>query len=310
MSKFNIYNIQLLPTGDEQEVGIRGYKKLFSELRELNHKHLSAKTHLEFHYRVSSEIFVGPIDFSFPAGYVTGHFVRYRNTERVTDLATGRTLFTASRGKGGVVNRRDLPFVFDAKRHFFAIDSALKIRSENFAEALMQLLAPIAKQHFPNHDLTVNLISKPNGLENVFKTAVSYKTVSIHLHGPNGDDALDVLNEMRETKMQTLVLDVSAGSGRMLRLPEFVMRILRSVPGHGWSRLSYFVQEGEPGEQHERLQHYDTREQPRTFTIRHSPNDASEDEFLSRVASRLDSIDLNDGHSDDEDDDGNRDSAA
>lgn len=302
MAKFKIYNIQLLPTDDAAEVGVSGYKKLFAKLRDLNAKHLSAETHLAFHYHVSANIFVGPFDFNFPAGYVTGHFVRYRNTEKVTDLATGKTLFKAKRGKGGVVTRRDVPFVFDAKRHFFAIDSALEIRSENFISALFQLLSPIAQEHFPKHDLTVNLISKPNGLENVFRTAVSYKTVAIHLNGPNGTDALDVLGEMRDTKMQKLALDVSAGRGRMLRLPEFVKRILRSVPGHGWSTVSYFVQDGEPGEQRERQQTYDSREQPQTFIVHHSSNDASESDFFARVASRLEDIDIAATDLDDEDD--------
>ncbi|SDH41024.1 DUF4747 family protein [Janthinobacterium sp. YR213] len=292
MAKFKIYNIQLLPTDDATEVGVKGYKKLFAELRDLNSKHLSAKTHLEYHYHVSGNIYVGPFDFNFPAGYVTGHFVRYRNTEKVTDLATGKMLFKATRGKGGVVTRRDVPFVFDAKRHFLAIDSSLDVRSENFISALLQLLSPIAEEHFPKYDLTVNLISKPNGLENVLKTAVSFKTVAIHLNGPNGDDALDVLGEMRETKMQKLILDVSAGSGRMLRLPDFVKRILRSVPGHGWSTVSYFVQEGEPGEQRERLQNYDSREQPQTFIVHRSSNDTNESDFFARVASRLEGVDI------------------
>lgn len=292
MAKFKIYNIQLLPTDDAEEVGVSGYKKLFAELRNLNKKHLASKTHLDFHYQISSNIYTGPFDFSFPAGYVTGHFVRYRNTENVTDLATGKSLFTAKRGKGGVVTRRDVPFVFDAKRHFFAIDSALEIRSDNFISALRQLLSPIAQVHFPKHDLTVNLISKPNELENVFRTAVSYKTVAIHLNGPNGADALDILGEMRETKMQKLGLDVSAGSGRMPHLPEFVKRILRSVPGHGWSIVSYFVQDGESGEQRERQQTYDSREQPQTFIVHHTSNDPKEAEFFARVARRLNDIDI------------------
>jgi hypothetical protein len=56
--------------------------------------------------------------------------------------------------------------------------------------------------------------------------------------------------------------------------------------------LTYFVAEGEPGEQRERKQTYDSREQPQTFTVRHSANDTSEDDFLSRVAERLQEIDL------------------
>lgn len=304
MSKFNIYNIQLLPNDGAPEVGSAGYRKLFSKLRDLNQKHLRQKTHLNYHFHVSGDMYIGPLDFKFPAGHVTGHFVRYRNTETVTELATGKTLYSAKDGKAGVTNQRVVPFVFDSKRHFFAIDRQLIIRSQDFIDALDQLLRPIAEENFPDHELTVNLISKPNVLENVFRTAVSYKTVRIHLNGPNGSDALDVLGEMRDSQMQKLELDASGGNGRMSRLPEFVKKILRSVPGHGWSTVTYFVHEGEPGDLRERKQTYDSREQPQTFTVRHSSKDGSEDDFLDRVAAKLQEVDLSaeeeEGESDDD----------
>jgi hypothetical protein len=293
MSKFKIFNIQLLPFNDEKEVGVSGYKKLFAELRDINQKHLKAKTHLDFHYQVSSDIYMGPLDFKTPPGYVTGHFVRYRNTEVVTDLATGKALYYAKAGKGGATNIRVVPFVFNAEKHYFAIDGALGIRTPDFISALEGFLWPIVREYFPRYQLTVNLISKRNELENVFRTAESYKTVKIHLNGPNGSDAVDILGDMRDNKMQTLDLHVSGGDGRMTGLPSFVKQILRSVIGHGWSVITYFVRNREAPDERGRMQTYDSREQPLTFVVRHSPANSSEDGFMERVTQRLSSINPN-----------------
>lgn len=305
MAKFRIYNIQLLPTEDEAEVGVSGYKRLFARLRDENNAHLSANTHLNYHYPLNvdgGDIYLGPWDFHFPSGFVIGHFVRYRKTDKVTALTTGKTLFE-SKGKPAISTKYEIPFVFDAERHLFAIDSGRNLlpSAENFAKVLLHWLAPIAVKHFPNHSLTINLISRAKGLEEVFRTAVSYKTAYIHLNAPNGDDALDVLGEMRDSKMQKLVMDVSGGDGRMTKLPEFVKMILRSVPGYGWSTLSYFVNDGKPGEGKTRLQTYDSREQPLTFTMRHGSADRDEQGFLLRVADTLSRLDLSTADSNDDD---------
>lgn len=304
MAKFRIYNIQLLPQDDVEEVGVSGYKRLFARLRDENQSHLSANTHLNFHYPLKTDggdIYIGPWDFHFPSGYVTGHFVRYRKTDKVTALTTGKTLFE-SKGKPAVSTKHEIPFVFDANRHLFAIDAGgnLLPSADAFVKTLFHLLGSVAAKHFPNHTLTINLISRAKGLEEVFNTAVSYKTAFVYLNGPNGDDALDVLGEMRDSKMHKLTLDVSGGDGRMIKLPEFVKKILRSVPGHGWSTLSYFVSEGKPSEGKTRLQTYDSREQPLTFTMRHGSSDKDEEGFLLRAADTLSALDLSTADSDDE----------
>jgi hypothetical protein len=209
-------------------------------------------------------------------------------------LATGKALYYAKEGKGGATNIRVVPFVFDADKHYFAIDGALGVRTADFISALEGFLEPIVKASFPGYQLTINLISRRNELENVFRTAESYKTVKIHLSGPNGSDSVDILGDMRDNKMQTLDLNVSGGDGRMTGLPEFVKRILRSVMGHGWSVITYFVRDSSSPEGRGRMQTYDSREQPLTFVVRHSPANSSEDGFMERVTQRLSSVNPND----------------
>jgi len=297
MSKFKIFNVQLVPLDQEKEVGVSGYKKLFAQLRDLNQKFLRDKNHLEFHYHVNGDTYMGPLDFKPLPGFVTGHFVRYRNTEVVTDLATGRALYYAKAGKGGATNIKVAPFVFDAEKHYFAIDGVLGIRTEDFISALTQFLQPIAKEHFPRHELTINLISRRNDLETVFKNAVQYKTVKLHLNGPNGSDAVDILGDMRDNKIQTLELNASGGNGRMVGLPNFIKQILRSVIGHGYAVITYFEGDGHAEEGQLRRRTYDSREQPLTFTVRHSPGNPSEEDFLARTTHRLHELDINENGS-------------
>lgn len=98
MAKFRIYNIQLLP--DEEavdEVGALGYRKLFSELRDLNNTYLRDKTQALFHYGLPGDTYIAPHDFKFPAGSIYGNFCRYTKTDELTELRTGKTIFKAGK---------------------------------------------------------------------------------------------------------------------------------------------------------------------------------------------------------------------
>ncbi len=303
MAKFIIYNIQLLPNDDETpEVGVSGYKKLFSKLRELNSEHLKAKTQAEFHHPITADIYIGPIDFRFPSGYVCGHFVRYRKTDQVTELATGKNLYSSKGRTVGVTSQHKIPFVFDADRHLFAIAGGnLLPKPQPFIAILAKFFSSVAADNFPKHTLNINLISRANALEAVFNTAVAYKTVHVNLTAPNGHGAEDILREMRESKTQNVALHASGGKdGRMKDIPEFIKKILRAATGYGWSKLTYFINNGKPGEDKTRKEIYDSREAPRTFALKHSKNDTSEEDFLKRVAEKLGAIDISESVEEDE----------
>jgi hypothetical protein len=296
MAKFRIFNIQLLPNEDGiEEVGRAGYKKLFSELRDLNRQHLRDNTHTSFHYPLNGDVFVGPKEFHFPGGYVYGYFVRYTKADEITELRTGKTLFRASKSGKGVIGVTPIPYVFDTDRHLLAIDSANLPKSNFFLDALFRFLGPVQEQNFPDHELTVNLVSRRNAIEKVFQDAVAYKTVELMLSFRNGPATDDLLQELKESKTHQVTVRASAGAkGRMSKVPEFIKDLLRAASGLGWSRVTYFVPEPGAVKGTTKKETFDSREAPLTLTARHSAADDSDKNFFERVAEKLEEIDLDD----------------
>lgn len=298
MAKFRIYNIQLLPNEDGiNEVGVAGYRKLFSKLRDLNQRHLRARTLAQFHHRLPGDTFLGPLDFNFPSGFVYGDFARYTKADEVTELASGKTLYRAKGRVAAVTTKRLIPFVFDTRNHFFAIDEAggSLPKPAVFTGVLQRFLEDVASQNFPDHTLTVTLVSKANALEKVFAEAVAYKTVNLTMVFPNGHPAEKLLDQLRETKTQHLKIHASAGQkGRMSGIPDFLKTILRAATGLGQTHMTYFVQPPDAAPGVTRREVFNSDDTPYTFVVRHSSNDATELDFFERVADRLDNIDLSD----------------
>lgn len=294
MSKFLIFNIQLLPNQDGiAEVGRSGYRRLFSKLNELNKAHLRENTHTSFHYQLPADTFIGPKEFKFPSGYVFGYFVRYTKAEKITELRTGKTLFKAPRSGAGVVGILDIPFVFDTDRHLLAIDGINLPRTEVFIECLQKYLLPVQEINFPDHELTVNLISKPNAIERVFESATSYKVVDLTVSFQNGHATDQLLKELKDSKTHQLKLHASAGTkGQMSKLPEFIKDLLRAASSVGFSRVTYFVPLEGSVQGATKKQTFDSREAPLTMTARHSASDVSEEDFFARVAGKLDELNI------------------
>jgi hypothetical protein len=295
MAKFRVFNVQLLPNEDGiNEVGRSGYRKLFSELKKLNGDYLKASTHTTFHYKVAADTFIGPYDFNFPSGYVYGHFVRYSKASEITELRTGKTLYRAPRSGKEVSGIVKVPYVFDTTRHLLAIDGAALPKSESFVDALIRFLTPVQEASFPNHELTVNLVSRANAIEQVFQTALSYKVVELNLSFRNGPASDALLAELKESKTHQVKVCASAGpKGRMSKVPEFIKDLLRAASSLGWSRISYFVQQPDADKGVVKKAVFDSREAPLTLVARHSSSDTSEAEFFERVSEKLEELDLN-----------------
>lgn len=308
MAKFRIYNVQLLPNENGiNEVGVAGYRKLFSKLRDLNQRHLRARTLPQFHHRLPGDAFLGPLDFNFPSGFVYGDFARYTKADEVTELTSGKTLYRAKGRVAAVTTKRLIPFVFDTRNHFFAIDEAggSLPKPAVFTGVLRRFLEEVASENFPGHTLTVTLVSKVNALEKVFAEAVAYKTVDLTMAFPNGHPAEKLLDQLRETKTQQLKIHASAGQkGRMSGIPDFLKTLLRAAAGLGQTHVSYFVQAPDAAPGVTRREVFNSDDTPYTFIVRHSSNDTNDYDFFSRVADRLETIDLSDDVDTDSDEDG------
>lgn len=302
MAKFRVFNVQLLPNNDEiSEVGRAGYRKLFSGLNALNRQHLREKTHPSFHYGLPADTYIGPKDFNFPSGYVYGYFVRYTQADDITELRTGRTLYRVPKRGEGVMGVTDIPFVFDTDRHFLAIDGSSLPKSEVFVDALMRFLSPVQESHFPDHELTVNLISKQNAIEKVFSTAVAYKVVDLQVSFPNGHSVDQLLQELKDSKTHQVAVRASGGAkGRMSKIPEFIKDLLRAASSHGRSRITYYIPQPGAIDGVTKKAVFDSQEAPLTFAARRSAHDSSDEEFFGRVAEKLDELKTDDISIDDD----------
>jgi hypothetical protein len=282
MTKFYTYNIQLLPNDNvTAEVGTSGYKRLFSEFRALNKQHRTEKTLEEFHQHISGDLFIGPDKFYVKESYVYGYFVRYTKTDVVTNLNSRRTVFQND-GKATTVSKsEDVPFVFDAKRHYFCIEGNNVLSAAFMEEALKKFLTSIAEAHFPNHELSVNAVSEPSSLESIISKAISFKNVDLRATFENGhDDTQGVLKQLKDSKTKTLRVQASGGNATMNKLPPFIEELARAAVITGALSLTYFVSGSA------KRQTYNSNESPLAFTARRSSED-DETSFFARVHTKL-----------------------
>ncbi|OIJ43128.1 DUF4747 family protein [Massilia timonae] len=295
MAKFRVYNVQLLPLEETtQEVGIRGYKTLFSKFQSHNKRIIKERKEGRYHFRQSEDIFIGPVsDFTFPRGFVYGEFVRYRKVEQVKELGTKRSLFTAG-PRTGVTSEERIAFVFDAQNHLLAIEAPAWLPpSKAFADALANMLSPIAEQDFPGYELTIHGLSKKSGLNKVFSSATAYSVIDLDLTFRNGHDTEELLQELKDTRTKSLTVHASAGKGgRMNRLPHFVKAmVVAAATGLGGARITYFAPQQVGNRIVERQQVYDTRDMPVTFQVNRTQaatGDAME--FYDRIRGKLSDI--------------------
>lgn len=295
MAKFRVYNVQLLPVNAGiREVGKSGYKRLFSKFQAKNKDVIRNRKEGDYHFRQNEDTFIGPVsDFSFPAGYVYGNFVRYRKVEQVKQLGTDKRLFTAG-AKTGVTSEEKIAFVFDVDQHLLALEApAWMPPSQVFADAIHHMLLEVAEQEFPEHELTVNGISKRSELAKVFATATSYSVVDLDLTFRNGHDTEELLQELKDTQTKSLVVRASAGKGgRMSRLPKFVQSMLvAAATGLGNAKITYFADQVIGKKTVSRQHTYDTRDMPVTFQVnRTQAATESDEEYFFRVREKLDRV--------------------
>jgi len=292
MAKFRVYNIQLLPldraTG---EVGVRGYKKLFSKFQDHNRGIIKDRKEGVYHFRQNEDTFIGPVsEFHFPSGYVYGQFSRYRKVEQVKELGTEKSLYTAG-PRTGVLSEERITFVFDARSHLLALEAPQWMPpSELFSKALESMLSPIATSEFPGYELTVHSLSKKSELEKVFSTASSYSVIELDLTFRNGHDTEELLQELKDTRTKSLIVRASAGKGgRISRIPNFVrVMVMAASTGLGGAKITYFVPQKVGNKIVERQQVYDTRATPVSFQVKKTQ--AAMDggtEFYERILTKL-----------------------
>lgn len=283
MTKFYVYNVQLLPnTSEYDEVGVSGYKRLMAKMKELNKRHLRDSTVENYHYHLSGDQFLGFDDSISGVGIVTGNFKRYVKTNEVKSLNRKTTVYKNRTNQTTFSRSSLIPFAFDAKRHYLAIEGSDVLTPKRMIEALTQFFTPVAKAEFPNHQLHINVLSSPVTVEKILLEAIAYKSVDLKLTFQNGHATQSLLAELKDTKTQNLSLHASGGrDGRMSGLPNFMQEMVRAAALVGTLKMGYYVNGVNT------KQNFNSEDTPLSFVVRRSVND-SDQSYFRRVLEKVD----------------------
>ena len=284
MASFRLYNIQLLPldTSTTPEVGIEGYRRLFSLLHEASATAHKEKTLLQSAYSLPHETFFSPFTVVAGKKFTYGKWVKFHKAESVVDLYTNRSLFTAGKADTAVSSNYLFRFVFEYEAHRLAVEElGGKLPSAGtLLKALLYLLKPIADENFPAHVLTVNLVSETRMLEQALTEATGFRHVEVRVTFPNGE----LSNKLKQLKSNNVhVLKAEASSEKealMPKLPDFIEELVRASAEYGRSKFTYFK------EKMGRKQTFSTEAFPEKIYLRTKKNE-QEMAFLERVVSKL-----------------------
>lgn len=244
MAAFRLYNIQLLPldTARIPEVGAAGYRLLFELLRESSLAAHEAKTLVDSSYKLPHDTYFAP--FTIVAGdkFAEGKWVKFQRAETVVDLYTNKNLYTAGKGDAAVSNNHIFRFVFDYEVHRLAVEeNGSKLPSpSSLLKALTSILKPVADRHFPEHTLTVNLVSESKALEAALAEAAGFRHVEVRVTFPNGELS-DRLRQLKENNVHVVKAEASSDKGALMpKLPDFILDMVRASTEYGRSKFTYF----------------------------------------------------------------------
>jgi len=282
VTKFIVYNVQLLPTTTAIEnVGAAGYRRLLASLRDLNIMHRRDRTLESFHQALSRDTFFGPSEFNFPAGFVYGFFIKYTRTNMVSDLNRRKVVFHNKTNSMTVSKETKIPFVFNTRTHYLAIDGAAGISQESLTYALKTLFEKAKGEHFPEYDLHINLLASAKDIEQILSSATAFKRIAVDLTFQNGGGKTqEFLKEMRASRTQRLRVEASGGTGKIAKLPAFMEEMVRAAALVGSLNLTYYLNDTP------RKQTYSSENSPLAFVVRRSSSD-DETRYFERVKTQL-----------------------
>lgn len=284
MASFRLYNIQLLPldTAKTPEVGVVGYRRLFKLLNEASTKAHKSKTLIENSYPLPHDTYFAPFTVVAGEKYAHGKWVKFQKAETVVDLYTNKSLFTADKTDAAVSNNYLFRFVFDYEAHRLAVEElGGKLPSAgSLLKALTVLLKPIADENFPEHVLTVNLVSETKKLEQALSEATGFKHVEVRVTFPNGELS-DRLKQLKSNNVHVVKAEASSEKGALMpKLPDFIEDMVRASSDFGRSIFTYYKEKAG------RKQRFSTEAYPEKVNLRPKKNE-QEMAFLERIVAKV-----------------------
>lgn len=260
-----------------------GYKKLFEELEVVRKAAHTTKTLIEGSYKLPHDTYFAAFTIFPRAKFAEGKWVKYHKAESVVDLYTNKTLFTAAEGDAPVSNNYLFRFLFDYEAHRLAVEElGGRLPSPGtMQKALLGLLEPVAQAHFPEHTLTVNLVSESKALEQALEEATGFRRVDVSLTFPNGHGLTKRLREMKENNVHVVKAEASSNKGALMpRLPEFILELVKASTDYGRSKFTYVK------DKVQKLQVFSTEAHPEKVQLRQKKAE-QEISFMERVRRKL-----------------------
>lgn len=284
MASFRLFNIQLLPldTAKTPEVGVEGYQRLFATLKENIESAQRLKTLADQSYKLPHDTHFAPFVVHADKGFAHGKWVKYQRAEAVVDLYTNESLYTAGEGVAAVSNNHYFQFVFDYVTHRFAIEELQgKLPSSaSVVKALDSTLRPVADQAFPEHVLTVNLISEKKALEEALAEATGFRSVEVKVTFPNGPELSARLRELKENNVHVVRAQASSEKDAVMpSLPDFILDLVKASTNYGQSKFTYVRDKLRRGK-------FSTEAFPQKVAVRHA-KDEDEAGFLRRLVHKV-----------------------
>lgn len=218
--------------------------------------------------------------------FAHGSFLKFHNASTVTEFYSKERLFEAAVGTTPISNQRYFRFIFDYGIHRLAIEenNGRLPSPDAMMETLEYFLSPLAREYFPDHVLTVNLISDQHSLEEAIDPDNEFGPVNVKIVFPNSRGLNATLRELKDNNVHHVEASVSPARGaRILNLPNYIHHLLEKAPDLGEANIVFFKKKENNGEvSFLKRMVYSTKNHPKKITIR-TKKDETEESFLRRI---------------------------
>lgn len=216
MATFKYYNFQVLPLDGETKnlIGSEGYEKIFTAYSLVVNKAFRDRKLISVAHSLKNEMHISFKRIDIKNGYAQGKIIKFNHVDKLTEVYTNQELYENTDKQSIASSKRfEFDFVFDFKKHIFAIEAPPSLPSERvLIDALTSLFAEVVGKYYEKHYIKVVELSDAADLETIFETAEGYKKVSVEITFSNSDKfearLINLIDEhSRENNIQTITAE-------------------------------------------------------------------------------------------------------
>lgn len=218
MATFKYYNIQVLPLDGKEEnlIGEDGYKKIFEAYSQIVNERFRKRDLLKISHSLKNDFQISFKRIDIKEGYAQGRLIKFNHVDKLIEVYTDEEVYN-NKDKLSIASskRIEFDFVFDFKKHIFAISSKNGLPSENvLIDAITSLLNETAKNLYTEHYIKMIELSDAASLEKVIDEADGYKKVAVEITFSNSfkfeEGIGNILDEIDKDSRENNIQSISA----------------------------------------------------------------------------------------------------